>query len=242
MWNCHELEYSSNITTRCIVNEEKSIDYENKYEVKSNGKIKKYSEKNILKLDNEDDRDDNDQSRIWCIFVKHKNDYIPVFHWSEDALLNVYMSYIDVTTYQLKWNKKIDYIYKIIIRDVEEMEYSHQPATIITLLIFNNNTYQILENSSLDAEFNPNYANSRPKSDNCPYVLFELSYNNYDENEIEYFNIVGFGDNRMLCICNKYNLKNNTEVKIDGESEMYDILENEGDYDYDDYNEILIQT
>lgn len=232
MWNQHKLVYSQNITTRCIYDEEKSIDHESKYEVKYEGKIKKYSEKNILKLDDEDDRDDNDHSRTWCIFVKHKNDYIPVYHWIEEALLNVDMSFIDFTKKSLKWNKKINYLYRIIIRDEEEMEYSRQQATIITLLIFDDNTYQIMDNSSLDA-------NSRNKSN---YSLFELSYDDYENNEIESFNVVGFGDNLILCICVNDNLKNNVNVDINENSDLYDILTNEDDYDYDDYNEILIKT
>lgn len=245
MWDHLEMNYVyENILTKLIYDETNNIDYLSRYNVKSKGQIKKYAKHNIDNLLNENDREDNSNDRIWCIFVKHLDDYIPVFHWNEDALLHTNLSTIDVSKYDLRWNKKIDHIYRIIIRDEEEMEYNQQPATIINLLIFNDNSFELIELESLDIEFNPNQWNSRSKPTESKHVLFEISYKNYTKNPPEKFNVVGFGYNSMLCVCFDCNIENNIRVdlkNINSKSELFDSLDDVGEYDYDNWNELFVK-
>lgn len=241
MWNYCNLYGNNNIATKCIYDEENEIDMLKKYKLKSEGKIKKYVSTDVENLIDENDRENNDQERIWCVFVKHQNNYIPVYHWYEESLLHVEISYDNVTNKSLKWNKKINYVYRIIVRDEEEMEYTKQPAIIITLLIFDDQTYQIIENMSLDVEFNPEYINSRSKPNNFCYKLFELSYDTYNNNKNKRFNVIGFGDNRMLCVCTNGNLNDNIEINIEKLHPESDLYETNLEYDYDDFNEFFYQ-
>ena len=129
-----------------------------------------------------------------------------------------------------------------MVRDEKEMEYTKQLATIMILLIFDDNTYLTIDTESLDTQFNPNYANSRSKPHDFCYKLFELTFDNFNDNMTEDFNIIGFGDNCMLCICVNDNLENNTEIDIENLNHESELYETELEYDYDDYNEMFCKS
>ncbi len=230
MWNYCDINDSYKFKIGCIYDSKNNIDFLEKYEIIYKNKINKYNSNDIENLINENDREDNDQDRIWCVFVKHQNNYIPICHWDEFQLLNVEMNYANFTNKSSKWGKKITHIYRVMVRDEEEREYNKQTAIIYTLLIFEDNTYEILLNESFDNDSNNNYCK-----------LFELPFNDYDNINTNY-NIIGFGDNIMLCLCmfddKNFANANINKSKINNKSELfYSNLQ----YEYDDFEEFFYQ-
>ena len=226
MWNYCDLHDYHDFKTGCIYDHKNEIDFLEQYEITDKNKINNYNSNDIKNLIDENDREDNDQYRIWCVFIKHINWYIPIHHWDECNLLNVQINYVNFTNKSSKWGKKISHIYRIMIRDEEEREYNKQPGIIYTLLIFEDHTYEILANESFYDCSNNNYCK-----------LFEITFDDYNKIDTD-FNIIGFGNNIMLCLCmfDDQSLTHINKNNINNESELfYSNLQ----YEYDDFEEFF---